>query len=184
MDTSARDINPGLNKVPSDYLRMERVSLPWSRGKIGSRILAPMGKLAEKHIPESLGGCGCCVWVTGYNWWQRDGMIWVNLEEPTEGCGELLGTKKKGTSMLLAERGDVRVWGLFQWGMLVLDMSRTKAQVFQLVAGNLSLKLNWEVRAWQYSGVIVICQKNTNEISVISWREFLEWEKWYILDGF
>ena len=37
--------------MPSEYLRMERVTLPWSRGKICRRFLAPMGKWAEKLIP-------------------------------------------------------------------------------------------------------------------------------------
>lgn len=44
-------VNRGLNKVPSEYLRMERVTLPWSRGNICRGFLASMGKWAEKLIP-------------------------------------------------------------------------------------------------------------------------------------
>lgn len=44
-------VNWGLNKVPSEYLRVERVTLLWSRGKVGSRIPSSMDTLSEKLIP-------------------------------------------------------------------------------------------------------------------------------------
>lgn len=74
-------VNRGLDRVPSEYLRMERVTLPWSRGNICRGFLASMGKWAEKLIP--------CRGViskarelhvsVGYNLWLSGGLLWVSL---------------------------------------------------------------------------------------------------------
>lgn len=100
-------VNRGLNKVLSEYLRVERLTLLWSRGKVCSRIPSSMDKLFEKLIPHRRviikeGPSAACegqVTVCG----RVVVMLWVSLKRPIGGCWKLLGKKK---DMLMSLTGE------------------------------------------------------------------------------